>query len=26
MNKNIIGDGFSKNDVAGADYTDEVPF
>jgi replicative DNA helicase len=26
MNKNIIGDGFSNNDVAGADYTDEVPF
>jgi replicative DNA helicase len=26
MNKNIIGDGFSKNDIAGADYSDEVPF
>jgi hypothetical protein len=26
MNKNIVGDGFSKNDIAGADYSDEVPF
>lgn len=26
MNKNIIGDGFSKNDNSGADYSDEVPF
>jgi replicative DNA helicase len=26
MNKNIIGDGFSKNDIAAADYSDEVPF
>jgi len=26
MNKNILGDGFSKNDPAGADYSDEVPF
>ncbi len=26
MNKNITGDGFSKNDLAGADFTDEVPF
>lgn len=26
MNKKIIGDSFSKNDVASADYSDEVPF
>jgi replicative DNA helicase len=26
MNKNIIGDEFSKNDPAGIDYSDEVPF
>src|SRR5512133_1268325 len=26
MNKNIIGDGFSKNDIGVADYSDEVPF
>lgn len=26
MNKNILGDGFGKNDLAGADYSDEVPF
>jgi replicative DNA helicase len=26
MNKNIVGDGFSKNDPSGADYADEVPF
>jgi replicative DNA helicase len=26
MNKNILGDGFGKNDLAGADYIDEVPF
>jgi replicative DNA helicase len=26
MNKNIVGDGFSSNDVTNADYNDEVPF
>lgn len=26
MNKNIIGDGFSKSNGGGADYSDEVPF
>jgi replicative DNA helicase len=26
MNKNIIGDGFSKNDIGAPDYSDEVPF
>lgn len=26
MNKNIIGDGFSKEDLGAPDYSDEVPF
>lgn len=26
MNKNIIGDGFSKNNGVGTEYADEVPF
>ncbi len=26
MNKNIIGDGFSKDDLGAPDYSDEVPF
>jgi len=26
MNKNIAGEGFNKDDLAGADYSDEVPF
>jgi replicative DNA helicase len=26
MNKNIVGDGFSRNDIGAPDYSDEVPF
>lgn len=26
MNKNIVGDGFSKEDLGAPDYSDEVPF
>ena len=26
MNKNIVGEGFKNNDIAVADYSDEVPF